>query len=426
MMTDLRRVRARFAVALLAIFATGTGGGCGEASSHEAPSSSPAIDAVQLEQLEALGYAQWTDGLEEEHASRSGVIYHDPTKTYPGVNLYSREHGAQAFLIDMEGKVLHKWESTEVNRWVLAKLQPNNDLLVISRHNSLVRFDWDSNVVWETDLLAHHDLSVGEAGRIYALRKNKDFEPVPEGVMPIILEGIAVLDSSGTVEREFDINPLFPEAAPEPTIEAVEIFAQANPEVVKGKDKDKGDLFLDTLHSNSILALPRDVEGLGSQGDLLVSMRRIDTIAVIDPSGKRVLWSWGPGDLRRQHHPTLLDNGNLLIFDNGAPDRLWTRIIEYSPTQDEIVWQYKADPPEDFYCNSRGSAQMLPNGNVLVTDSASGRVFEITRAGEVVWEFLNPVMREKDDNVRRETIYRMTRISDDVLASLPLKILARE
>ena len=37
-----------------------------------------------------------------------------------------------------------------------------------------------------------------------------------------------------------------------------------------------------------------------------------------------------------------------------------------------------------------GAVQELPNGNVLVTESTRGHAVEVTRAGEVVWEFLNP------------------------------------
>ena len=33
--------------------------------------------------------------------------------------------------------------------------------------------------------------------------------------------------------------------------------------------------------------------------------------------------------------------------------------------------------------------QRLPNGNTLITEADTGRVFEVTRKGEVVWEFGN-------------------------------------
>jgi len=37
-----------------------------------------------------------------------------------------------------------------------------------------------------------------------------------------------------------------------------------------------------------------------------------------------------------------------------------------------------------------GYAQRLPNGNTLITESSFGRFFEVTKQGEIVWEYVNP------------------------------------
>jgi hypothetical protein len=37
-----------------------------------------------------------------------------------------------------------------------------------------------------------------------------------------------------------------------------------------------------------------------------------------------------------------------------------------------------------------GNAQCLPNGNTLITESSFGRFFEVTKEGEIVWEYINP------------------------------------
>ena len=43
-------------------------------------------------------------------------------------------------------------------------------------------------------------------------------------------------------------------------------------------------------------------------------------------------------------------------------------------------------------CNStwRSNAQRLPNGNTLINEASFGRFFEVTRDGEIVWEYINP------------------------------------
>jgi hypothetical protein len=168
---------------------------------------------------------------------------------------------------------------------------------------------------------------------------------------------------------------------------------------------------LDLLHTNSVQIIDRDVPGLCKKGDLLISVRNIDLIAIIDPAQDKLLWHWGPGDILMQHHATLLDNGHILLFDNGdSKKRPYSRVIELDPVTKKISWEYKADPPEEFYSAIRGAAQRLPNGNTLITESDKGRVFEVTKGAEVVWEFYNPEIDEKGEN--RVAIYRFTRIAD--------------
>ena len=51
------------------------------------------------------------------------------------------------------------------------------------------------------------------------------------------------------------------------------------------------------------------------KGHILVSMREIHTIAIVDPEQEKVTWAL-TGMWRYQHEPRLLENGNLLLFDN--------------------------------------------------------------------------------------------------------------
>jgi hypothetical protein len=109
----------------------------------------------------------------------------------------------------------------------------------------------------------------------------------------------------------------------------------------------------------------------------------------------------------------MLENGNILIFDNGV-DRRSSRAIEIEPLAGRIVWEYEADPPAAFYTSQRGSAQRLPNGNTLLCDGNGGRAFEVDAGGETVWEWFNPDIK----NGRREQIYRITRLPSDLVESL--------
>lgn len=149
-------------------------------------------------------------------------------------------------------------------------------------------------------------------------------------------------------------------------------------------------------------------------GNWFLSFRNVNLIVILDKETKEIIWSWGPGELERQHSPKMLNNGNILIYDNGF-NRGYTRVIELDPVKKEIVWEYKTNPPELFFSQSGGYAQRLPNENTLITDWEGGLVFEITKKGEIVWEWFNPEINEEG---KRHTIYRMVRYPKDKIDKL--------
>ena len=123
-------------------------------------------------------------------------------------------------------------------------------------------------------------------------------------------------------------------------------------EIMRQQDLPLFDLEVDAFHVNTIWAFPEDVQRDGQTifhaGEVLICWRNLDSLAVIDPETERVRWHWGAGELDRPHHPTLLDNGNLLVFDNGKERRGWSRVVEIDPVSGEIVWEYRGDPLDSF------------------------------------------------------------------------------
>jgi len=103
-----------------------------------------------------------------------------------------------------------------------------------------------------------------------------------------------------------------------------------------------------------------------------------------------------------------LPSGNILLFDNGTR-RGYSRVIELAPESKAIVREYRGSPKESFFSEWRGVAQRLGNGNTLITESERGHVFEVTREGEVVWDFWNPEIKDG----KRKRIYRMIRLRPD-------------
>lgn len=128
-------------------------------------------------------------------------------------------------------------------------------------------------------------------------------------------------------------------------------------------------------------------------GNILASLRSTSGIIIIDRQTKEIIWHLDSTVVAQQHCASELDNGNILIFDNGTyrhhESATYSRVIEVERTTKEIVWQYKDPNPMTFFTPFMGGAQRLKNGNTLITEAAFGRVFEVTPAGKMVWEYIN-------------------------------------
>jgi outer membrane protein assembly factor BamB len=148
----------------------------------------------------------------------------------------------------------------------------------------------------------------------------------------------------------------------------------------------------DILHTNTLEILDGRLAGRHPafrRGNLLLSVLELDTVAVLDPRSGEIVWALS--DLwRKQHQPTVVAGGRLLVFDNLGAGRERSRVLELDPFSREVVWRYGGDPATDLFSKTLGSCQRLPNGNTLITESENGRALEVSPEGELVWEFVSP------------------------------------
>ena len=131
-----------------------------------------------------------------------------------------------------------------------------------------------------------------------------------------------------------------------------------------------------------------------ADGNIIMSWRNLSTVVIIDRRSGKIIWRLGRELLSHQHYPHELENGNILIFDNGTfRDNAalnFSRVIEVDRKTKRIVWQYADTPPHNFFSPYISGAQRLPNGNTLITEGNYGRLFEVTSEKEIVWEYVNP------------------------------------
>lgn len=369
----------------------------------DAPGSPPAA-AAAANQLRTMAY---TAGTFDPNAELEGVILHDRARAEPGLNFFTSRDLPAAFLLDMEGKVVHRWRGPaplgkgDGTGWEHAELYPNGDVVALIKDEALLRFDRDSEPIWRVDLRFHHDHATAADGTIYALTRRQERLPEVHPRHPVLADYVTVISPAGEVLREIALIPLLRRSL------LGGLLPQRQERDFSRAGERPEDVEIDYLHTNHIEIFDGSVEGrLFRAGLALMSFRQINTIAILDLDSAEVLWFWGPFNLQRQHHPTLLPNGNILVFNNRLRR---SAVLEVDPASYQIVWRYEDD---QFFTLLRGSNQRLPGGNTLITESDTGYVFEVTPSGDKVWEFANPRI---DDEQVRSAIWRMVRFAPEDL-----------
>ena len=87
--------------------------------------------------------------------------------------------------------------------------------------------------------------------------------------------------------------------------------------------------------------------------------------------------------------------------------------FEVNPADNQIVWDYTGEPPEQFFSGHISGAERQANGNVLICEGTSGRIFEVTQRREVVWEWISPFMNP-NQGILRPWIFRAQRYPPDL------------
>ncbi len=372
---------------------------------------------ARLDKMRSLPYTAVSD--EEASADQSGVLVYDRDRAWPGYNLLFDRLETRAAFLDMEGNVVHQWSDIQMGErgWQHGIFLENGDIVTFVQDMETVRLDWNSVVLWKKMRPVHHEVCRLPDGTFYFIGRKMETYRGLLVKFPVMIRVDAqgkeigrwsTYDHIEEIKAAFDtrsfIDTILDKLLAEGREGAVAESLDARSLQIEEMDME----VYDYLHMNTISLLPDTPLGRKdprfAAGNLLVCMRNVNQIAILKADTQEILWVWGEGVLEWPHHPTMLESGNILIFDNGVR-RGYTRVIEINPLDGTIEWQYMGDPPESFYSETRGSAQRLPNGNTLICESDKARVFEVTAGGEIVWEWRNPDLVEG----HRVQVYRMLR-----------------
>ena len=441
---ELKNVAMRFSAfvvyaRLVGAIVVGFGAGV---SAGEAPSLWPPPVGVAPERVEARFDSDrpWPSLV----ATPLGTVVNAPGAAV-GFTLFTPSANASGtHLIDNAGRVVYHWEHTLAN----ARMLPNGNLIG-KQDNFLFEMDPQGKPAWEYEapLPMHHDYAKLPNGNVLLLatRERSVEEAIAAGANP------AFVDSNGIVSDVIlEIRPIYPIGGE--VVWQWDVWDHLIQDFDSTKDNygdvaahpgrvdlnyalpelsrtDKQPDRRDWLHGNALDYHPELKQ-------VLFSARNFSEVWVVahgitqeEAAGRAgdLLWRWGnprtyragTGDDQQLFWPHsahwippgLPGAGNVLLFNNGdefegTDGRGYSEVVEIEyPLGSETAmpergepfgpegpaWRYRGNPPKSFFSQRTSSAQRLANGNTLILAGLQGTMFEVTPAGETVWQYVNPL-----------------------------------
>jgi len=373
-----------------------------------------------------------------------GVRYFDPSVS-DGYTLFTPEKNESVLLINNCGEKINEWTFND-RPGLTCYILENGNLLRAGKDVIEIR-DWDNTIVWSFNLDTfglnqHHDIEPLPNGNILCIIGDNypESQMVALGKMPatfseefkldkiIELEPVGLNDANIVWEWKFIDHLIQDYDHTKPNFGSVE----DHPELL--------DLnYIDDEEQNSNYTHINGIDYNADLDQIVISARNLNEIYIIDHStttleaaghtggnsnaGGDFLWRWGnprvygrgtvaDKKLVLQHDPKwvtpgYLDEGKISVFNNGG-DGTGTfssvHLIQPEIVNGSYVLENDRFQPSDFDWSWNGSIEgeivleqrksgthSLPNGNFIVTETSKGQVSEISKLGEQLWTYKNPI-----------------------------------
>lgn len=380
----------------------------------------------------------------------TGTTRYDPAKAFNSFVLFTGGDNI-ARLIDLNGNTVHQWKDAAAHSTLIdpavnggklghvfvtlsvvegsgTDLVPGLTRTRISK--TIGELDWDGKVVWEFG-----DKAVGGKAQ-----QHHDWARLPNGNTLVLANLVHLVKGSKQPkvldDVIYEVNPAGEIVWKWIASEHLGEFGFTPAELKLVRNADTADY----LHLNNLKVVgPNRWFAAGDKRfnpeNPLIDSRNGNFIAIIEKKTGKVVWTLGPhfpkiprgaegrkvprpvDQISGQHDAHIIPEGlpgagNLLVFDNqgeagyppvALPVTGGSRVLEIDPVKKEIVWQYTGEdsggPGWSFRSTHISAARRLPNGNTFIDEGQNGRLFQVTRDGEIVWEYVNPYVRNGKDAV---------------------------
>lgn len=388
------------------------------------------IQAATLPSLSQSGSTQKLGNLQPQTYDRKGVRTPNPERVQPGFTLITSPwKNADGWnigfqLVDKEGQVLHRWKLDREEAFQLenptgdiqgSSLLPNGEMVLNLEYDGMARLDACGDTLWTLGERTHHSIAQAEDGSFWVPAISDEgrsgSERYPDGYpgldgKKVWIERILHVSEKGKVLD---------------TINVLDVLYANNleryiPKMLGGVRPTPDKIPADLTHVNDVEPLSSslaDEYPLFEAGDLLVSLRVLSLVFVLDPESGNVKWH-ATDPFIYQHDPDFLGNGWIGVFDNNYDlTRRGTmlggsRIVALQPHTDSMEVRFPTQHSDPFYTHIRGKWQQLENGNMLLTESAAGRIVEVGPDGRTVWEWVHESSNSKVPEISQGTRVDLT------------------
>lgn len=357
------------------------------------------------------------------------------------------------------------------------------------------KIDWNGNLLWsylfsDSAKMQHHDIRPLENGNVLVLAWERfdSLTAIAAGSKPteihdgyVWCEFVVELQPSGTntgnVVWEWHLwNHLVQDYdSTKSNYGNVEDHAELLDINFAGDNVNQSDW----IHANSI-------DYNAERDEILLSSRWLSEIYIIDHStstseaaahsggdkglGGDILYRWGNDEAYRhgspadrkfytQHsarwiEPGKPDAGKIIVFNNGVgrpggnfssveiiepqtdANNNYLKNISGNFLPDTFFWHYQAAVPATFFDNRISGAEQMPNGNILICSGTHGKIFELDKDKNKVWEYVSPVTNSgvlaqgSTPGIFANTIFRAHRLAPEdaafsgknLMPGLPLEL----
>ncbi len=367
--------------------------------------------------------------------STIGLLHHT-TEVSPGYTLFTPEQSTKAFLINNCGELINEWYFSEAPGATCYLLEDGN-LLRVGKDSIEVR-DWNSQLIWsyattENGLATHHDIHPLPNGNILCIASDiySNSEITEKGRNPNItddtfkLDRIVELERIGTSDAIIVWEWRFIDHLIQDFDNTKENFGivEDHPELLDinfNNNQTK-----DWTHINAI-------EYNAELDQILITSRHLSELYIIDHSTTTeeaannsgdFLWRWGNPQVYRQGNAEdqklkwphdakwvksgYFDYGKISVFNNnfdGSGDESIVHLIKPKIDNNSYTIENNIFLPETYnwswsgeifgekiFAQRKSGTQSLPNGNLIICEYTRSTIFEITKNGDLVWAYKNPV-----------------------------------